>query len=113
MAGDLAAIVQHDDDLVPQQLLVDGRNAALQAARQAQLQPHAQEDGGRVQEQPADAQTEQGDAVQAGEQQSHQHGEGEDDPAAEDALVADVVQREAIVVDQRFHCVHVLFDGEL
>lgn len=113
VARDATPVVQHQQDLVPHQLPIHARQALLQAARQSQLDPHAQEDGRRVQEEPAHAEGEQGHALQTGEEQRQQDGKGEQYPADQDALVADVVHREAVVVHQRLHRVHVVLHGEL
>lgn len=59
MAGDAAAVVQRQDQLVLVQQLVDSRQALLHPFRQPQLDPHAEEYGSRIEDEPHHSEGEQ------------------------------------------------------
>lgn len=90
------------------QLPIHSSQTFLQAARQSQLNPHAQENGCRIEEQPTDPEGKQCHALQSREEQRQQHSECEQYPTDKDALIANVVHGEAVIVHQRLHGIHIV-----
>ena len=113
MARDLAPVVQGEQQVVLHEARVDAGKTLLQALVQLQLDPHAEEDGHRVADEPGHAQPEQHEADLLAEQNPEEDHEGGEDPDDQDSFVEDVVHCEPHVCRQLLHCAHVFLHRQL
>jgi hypothetical protein len=159
VARELPSVVQPQDEVVLQERAIDRRHALLQLLVQLKwrktlvmfqfffrrfkfthcsypnLNPHAEEDGSCVKNQPSDAASKQLDALEklnkrseleisatlvcdfsylkARKQKSEQNDEGGDNPDDEDALVAYVEEGKAHVGRQLLHDLDVILNSQL
>lgn len=75
--------------------------------------PHAEEDGSSVENEPRDAAGKQFDALKSGKEERQKNDECCDDPDDQDPLVADVEEGEPHVSRQLFHRLNEFFNSQL
>jgi len=100
VAGELAAVVHPEEEVMFDEARVDTGHALLQHPTELQFDPHEEEDGWGVDHEPGDTDAEEDDTIDSAEEESEEDSEGQKDPDDEDAFVEEVVGVEPDVLDQ-------------
>lgn len=80
VTGDSSSVVQRQNNFVLNQLLIHRCQTSFETTRQSQLDPHREENRGRIDEQPSDADAEQCNAAKSGEQHRKENRKCEQNP---------------------------------
>lgn len=108
VTGNLATVIESQQNLVPEEEAINAGNAPLEHVEQLKFEPHTDEDAQGVDHEPDNTTTKEGQASDAREEEAEQDEEAQQHPDQQEPLVAHVVQREAHIVHQHLHSRHVL-----